>query len=352
MDVTSTPAAPAPPAAPDTISATRTAANAGSFADFDKADRAAKAGTPLPDVPAPAASPAAGVVADPAAAAPLSRKERDQQETNDRIRKAVESATADLRSELALFREGTARRDPPPAAAAPVADTPEWKRVAALPGAPKLAEFDSVEEHSAAMATFVAREILKTDQAAAQSRADAERSQTYFRDQVSAFDTRVTELTKTDPEILAKIVPVAKELGTLAMKGGPARTLSDMVLESDVGPQILNHFREHPDALTSLLTPPAATRGLPVDAAVRVHIRHFAREFAKLEATFASSVPAAAAPVAPAAPSTISAAPPPPPTLSRAGTTVDPKASAIARGDFATADKLWMQEKRSRLGHA
>jgi hypothetical protein len=86
-------------------------------------------------------------------------------------------------------------------------------------------------------------------------------------------------------------------------------------------------------------------------------MRWIEHEFKRLEGRLAGAgAPAdstAAAPAAPASPpvsrSPITAAPPPPPTLRAAGNTSDPKAAALARGDFAEFDRLETEERMAKL---
>lgn len=365
------PAAPAQPVAPitTTISATRDAANAGDFSKFQEAhDAVARGAAParveaVVDPKADEQVPRGTSTTPPPAPPTVSKR---QQATNDAIRtateRAVADATRDANAEIArlngLIPKGDAapRRDAAPVAPAAVTTTvPEFRRIAALPDAPKVDDVDadgkpvyeSLGEHAAAMTLFV-NQTLRSE---ASTRTEGEQLAKVEVDRVSAFDTRVNEVAKTDPEIVSKILPLAQELGKAA---GPKRIVGNVALGSEVGPQLLRYFGERPDELTRLTTLPVHLRGLPMKAAVAQHVQFIVKEIGKLEAQFdASAAASSAAPEpAPAAPSTVTAAPPPPPSLKRSGTSGDPKAAALARGDFATFQRIDLQEKIAARTHA
>src|SRR5438105_4829496 len=137
MELAPASAAPAQPdAPPSAISAIDRAIATGDQTAFREARRAVQSGKPLPDVPIteepdqPADSPAAAPVAEPEK---LSRREREQQAANERTRKAVEAATADVRAEVARLTAAlaSAKLEPPKPAAGPV-KVEDWKRFAAM----------------------------------------------------------------------------------------------------------------------------------------------------------------------------------------------------------------------------
>jgi hypothetical protein len=158
------PAQPAAPATPTTQSAPDAAVATGNTSAYREARRAERLGRPLDPVPVAKAEPqkaepAPDVKLDSAAPAqpepkPISKR---QEATNDAIRRAAEAATAQLRDENARLQAELAKHRPaePAAPAQPATDTPAWKRYAAMPDAPKLEEFDSVPEFSAAMSLFI-----------------------------------------------------------------------------------------------------------------------------------------------------------------------------------------------------
>lgn len=342
---TATPAAPAQPTTPAPISAATDAANKNDFPAFEKAHLASRRGEPLPAVTPAAAAPEEPV--ETAAVAERTTSKR-QQQINDYERRIAEQGERIARLEGQLTPKPAAAA-PPVGSPAPVADEPAWKRYAAMPDAPKLAQFDTVEDHAAAMALFIADKRHDDRQAEATSRTAREQADAAITERVTSFDTRVDELAKTDPAITEKIVAVAQQLGAAGKDGGPARYLSDLTLDSPVGPRILAHLHAHPDVLTDLLQGPAALRALPADGRrYRAHLKFLHAEFAKLETSLDVSSTAAPPEEPAAAPPPIAAVPPPPPTLTRAGSTTDPKAAAFARGDFQTWEKLDTQEKVAR----
>lgn len=285
--------------------------------------------------PAPAAD--VDTDAEPAAAAPLadgapklSRREREQQEINDRIRTAVDRATADLRAELSRVK--------PAEPAAPVQKEAEHKRYLAMPEAPKLADFDSIEEHSAAMAVFVAKQMYAEQDTARTRQTREQEQQTTREGRLKAFDGRLAAAKAADPtfydktqSVAAQLVPSAAVLAHKLGPLGPLNSLADEVIESEHAPAILAHLAEHPEVFARFkaLTSP----------------RDVTREFVRLEASF--TVPAKDTPPAPPKKILSDLAPPPPALLTPQSST-DPKAAALARGDFGTFDKLDTQERQAK----
>jgi hypothetical protein len=351
--------APAQPAAPEpTISATRDAANRGDFGAFEKAEGATRDGKPLPDVHAAPAAPVqpAAVVEPPAPAAPAQPDaskgvSKRQAEINEHARRAAaaEVENAQLRARLAAL-EGGAPKPHAPAAPAPAA--PEEF--------PDIEDWAAKPENAAKKFGAYLNERDKFYREQAQTRAADSQAQATTQERVGSFDTRVNELAQTDPAIVEKIAPIAQQLGAAAKRGGPAALLSDLVLDSDVGPRILAHFHDHPETLSDLLHGSEAIQRLPLDGRrVRAHTKFLSAEFTKLETTLtpaAAAQPAvpAAAPATPAAavPSPVSSAPPPAPILTRPGSVADTQAAAIARGDFVTFDRLEVEKEHAKRARA
>lgn len=351
-----TPAAPAQPAAaaapapaPTTISATQDALEHGDVAGFQEARAATRAGKTPPAVAAPPAAPAAP-------AAPVLSKR--QQETNERIRvateKAVTDAVASRDAEIAQLRAAATpptRADvaapPPPAPPAP--KTPDWKRYAALPEAPKLNAvdaagqplFDSIEEHAAAMALFI-QDTRETERATAtQQKTTAEEITAAQHQRVDTFVGKLNEARAADPDFVNKLTDQVKhDLKPFdALKPGEAsgaiNIVGEQVYDSPVSPQLLLHFSQHPADLARLTTMPASIAAMPAAVRTRAHIQWIVKEVGKLEARFETDVPAPAA--AAASVSTITAAPPPARQVTRAGSTTNPKEAALAQenvGEF------------------
>lgn len=351
----------AAPAPPETITATRDAANRGDFNAFDKADSAARVGKPLAEVAAPEkpATPDLEPVEPPAIGADgqppkLSRREREQNEINDRIRVAVDRATQGTQAELARLRAEISARPAPKSEASAPAPTPqaEHKRYLAMPGAPKLDQFDSIEEHAAAMAVFIADTRHEERETARQQGEQRQQAHTAYDARLSAFDARVAEANAKDATFSDRVRPISSQLqptedvrafNAALARGeisgqpiaiGPLQSLADEILDSESSAALLDHFQQHPDDFNKFKTLRSP--------------REVTRELAKIEARLVPAA-AAAAPLPPVSkPKFISDAPPPAPIISTPHTSADPKASALARGDFATFDKLEMQDKVSQ----
>lgn len=330
------------PAQAAPVSAGFDAASKGDFSAFQSASDAARVGKPLADVAASTETPAP---ADTPAQAEARTVSKRQQETNERIREAVERATADTRAELARLR---ADLTPKPAPAQPAEPTvAEWKRIHALPDAPKLAQFDTVEEHAAAMAYFVHKTLSTESTAADRQRADHERT-TAQTQRIDTFVKQLHETRAADPTFVSKLTPemrALKPFGGLAPgeTGGPRNVVAEQVYDSPIAPQVLLHFSQHPEALAAIEAMPAEIAALPPRLRARAHIQHIVLEYGKLEGSLVSAA-------RPAAPSTITNAPPPPPSVSsRAGSSADPSAAAVAKGDFGAFQRQEDAKRRERF---
>lgn len=354
----------APPAAtgqptPDapattTISAGREAANQNDFNAFDKADRAVRVGQPLPDVEVSVvdttAAPAKADAVPPTPPVPRTKqKDIDADERlRSRVAEAVSTATAATNAEITRLRAQldatTGRRDAaPPAVTPPAAATTDPK-----PDVNDLAKYPDGHFDQQFITDTIdwrVREALRADR-------DTQQQQTRERQQHEAHEVRVREhdaqFTKfterfeaaiaADSTLMDRLDPeFAKLEGSIKLKPGQRPTFGhivhDVVLQSEHPVELLLHLSDRKEAERLSL--------LPGDA--------FYREIGRIEATFGSGKQSPTPPAGAVETSTLTAAPPPPPTLTRAGTTADPKTAAIARGDFATFDKLDVQERRARL---
>lgn len=352
----SAPAQPAAPVAAETISATRAAANTGSFADFDKAENAKLLGKPLADVPAPKAPTSPDAKTEqPASAAPVDERtvSKRQQTINDYERRIAEQ---DQRIRALEGRPADAK---PSQASKSDVTVPEFRRIAALPGAPKLDDigsdgkpvYETVAEHAAAMTLFVNSTLARETSArtADTEMADAQRARG------ESFVSRLTAAKTADPDFVSKLTPEVLDLRPVhafppnSKDVGPLNILWENVYDSPVVDKLLLHFSADPTELRRFETMPPEIQALPARLRTSAHIRWIVKEFGKLEGSLS---PAAAAPpvAAAAVPSTVSAAPPPAPSLSRAKTSADPKANALARNDFAAFDRIEMQEAQAKRG--
>lgn len=326
-DTTSTP----PPAAPDSISAIDHAAQEGNFGEFRDARRAVREGKPLPPVDAkkPAASPAA--TSDPPAPAPAPKKiTLSQDELNERTRRAVESAIADDR------RTRTATPPSPDASSpAPAPSTEaDYKRYLAMPDAPKLDKFESIEEHSAAMSFFIAKKMIAEDRDASQRTERQTHAQLSLQQRDQQFNDRLKTAKDADPDFITKLSPEVRGLKTRddlgpTDKPGPLNDVADFILRSEVPAQLMRHFTDHPEDLqrfASLANPAAVSFEMG-----KLHARLTTTELPK-------------SPL----PKTITEAPDPATTLGTkpAAPSASDEDNAVAAGDFG-AFRVARRDKRA-----
>ena len=337
MDAVTT--APAPTETqPTTQPAARDAVVRKDFRSFRDAERASEKGAPLPAV---AQAPPAEKDDEPPTAAdgqaPRQVSKR-QADTNEKIRQAVERATADANARiLALEAEKTQR---PTAAAAvvteqPAPQTPEYERYLAMPDAPKLENFTDLAKFNGAMSYFMAKKMLAEDReaASAQTRndtatAEATKTVTTFQERVTAKGGKAF-LDALAPDV-AGLKPVeslqaqAAELHAagkvadaqrLIASIGPLNVLTTEIIRSEHGPDLLQHLSDHPDDLARF-----KTCASPADVY---------REVGKLEARLSAPAPT----TIPA--KTVTSMSPPPTTLqARTGAVADPSIGALGRHDF------------------
>lgn len=319
------PTAEAVPAQPETdlqtVSATIAASNDGNLPAFQAARHAEREGKPLPPV---VATPVDG-------AAPERKISNRQAQIND-----YERRIAEQNERIARLEGRIAAPPAPPAApraesvtppAAPAPKDPEWKAYAARPDAPKLEDFESFADYSAANAHFIAKAMLADQQTDAEHRsADAARAADLSQ-RTDRFVERLAKAKEADPEFLSKIPPAiatARPLSALAK--GERATFANVVAEaaflSEQPGVLLTHMHAHPDEITQIAD-------LPTDEWLPA-LKYLDRRLA------GASVPNPPAAVPAAAPlSSISSAPPPPPVITRPGSTADPESSALARKDVS-----------------
>lgn len=335
-------AAPAPTPEPTTISAAVDAASRDDFAAFDAAHLSEKRGETAPRVEVKPAAPAE----------PERTLSKRQEAANDRTRAAVEQATADLRAEnarlKALTESAAPRREEP--AAPPIQKTPEWKRYMAMPDAPKLAEFDSVEEHAIAAALFINETRDRERSADASARHTDEQRAKFLTEHGQQYGDRLQKAKEADPDIASKIAPPLLQARPLsALAPTDARTFANCVAETALFSEdpagLYVYLTAHPEEATKIAS--AQTEQQALHALARLDGRLTA---GRVPATPAA-VPSPAAETV-ARPSTITAAPPPVQTPAKTGVSTDPKASALARDDFAAFDRIDQQERAARRGHA
>jgi hypothetical protein len=363
------PAAPdTTPSAPAPVSAERAASDTGDFGAFDRAHVAKRQGKTVPAAdPASAAraetsEPSGEGDGDPTADRSLTRRQRQDAVANYKEQQAIlYQRVRDLESRLA--RPGTpADAGPagaPPPTGQPPAQPTAKERVArylALPDAPKIDDFDTYPEYTAAQTLFL-QDKLGAEQAAVRGReqAQVQRHQALVaRD--ATFRERLTAAKTADPEFVGALSEEAKSLGGIdharrsGVAPGPVHIIGELVYDSPQAVAFLRHISANPDALRALVTPPESVLRVPPQWRAKAHIDHLVTEFRRLEGRLAYEESLGARDSAPSETppplTSVSAAPPPPPTLGKAGRSTDPIRSALARNDFAAFDQAEMDKRR------
>lgn len=358
----------------ETVTATIAAADAGDVSSFLDADRAARQGKPLapverPKIVAKDGKPVTGRNGEPAKGPKPADAAADERLTA-RVREAVDTATADARREIAELkaRIPAAKVEAPKvetktAAAAAVED---FKRIAALPDAPKAEDFETTTEHAAALSSFV-NETRSAERAAATRDTEAQVGRERASiERVKTFHGRINDYKATDAgkEFAAKLTPEVRALHGYArlQSDNMARTtrgesplpatvdhaIAEELYDSEAPGQMAVYLSEHPDDL-------AALRACPNPPAV---IKLFTRLESKALGTTAPASAGTEEPQTDAAvrasadaaiDRSVTKAKPPAPKVGKAGSSVDPLAKALEDGDvgmFLELDRQARAEKR------
>lgn len=328
------PQAPAPAAADTTpIPAVDAAVASGDYTAFEDAQRAELAGKPL-----------AAVTPPEPAERQLSRR---QQEANERTRKAVETATADLRAENERLRK-----------AAPVAEPPVRREPVAEPPAPPAAEkFPGMDKYFAEHPEASVDDYLDArDDHREKQRALAAAQRTEQQTLDQSEEARAARVSKAfadkkavDPDFVAKLDTRLLNYKSVAdaTRDGDTVTPGSIVLsemmESDVFMPFAEYFSTNPDALTRLENVPDRYKALPPRQRAIEHSRWIVREMGKIEDKLTAAAPAPGAEPEPAPvtrPKTHSTAPAPPADLGRRQTTpADPSRAAVQADDYAAFEQ-------------
>lgn len=263
----------AQPTEPVKVPATVAAVESRDFKQFREASQAQRAGKPLPEVERPTQTTTGeSTEAGRAQNAQQRRRQREQQRINDQIRAGVEAATKAKDDEIAALKAAKAEAPKVEAAAPPVAPkeevqpekkTPEYKRYAAMPDAPKVAEFDSLDEHAAAMALFISDKRHE-------ERVEAEKVKTTHEGRVKALVARDDAYRervapKGDTSFVESLSAPVKALRPVeSLKQGEPVTalnfLTTKIVESEHAKALLQHFSDNPkdlDRFSQLTTPDA-----------------------------------------------------------------------------------------------
>jgi hypothetical protein len=357
------PAAESTSSPPAPVSAERAASEADDFGAFDRAHVAKRQGKTVPAADPASASRAA---ADPDAADPATSGERAvskrQQAINDYERRIAEQDQRIRALEASRTPDSRPQPGPPPSAPAQPTPAPAESakarvaRYLQLPDAPKIDDFDTYPEYTAAQTLFL-QDKLGAEQAEVRGReqAQVQRHQALVARDAS-FRERLTAAKTADPEFVGALSEEAKSLGGIdharrsGVAPGPVHIIGELVYDSPQAVAFLKHISANPDALRALVTPPESVLRVPPPWRAKAHIDHLVTEFRRLEGRLAYEDSLGARDSAPSETppplTSVSAAPPPPPTLGKAGRSTDPVRSALARNDFAAFDQAEMEKRR------
>lgn len=341
-----TPAAPAQPVADPTPTASE-AAVAKSTIDYRAARRAERFGKPGP-VAVEAVPAQSDAKPDPAAAAPaqpqLSRKEREQNDANERTRKAVEAATADIRAELERVKASAAPRSEPAAPA-----TPAPAPAAVVEKFPSIEEWSTKNPDKGLEDYIDARAEFQQDQKTNVARLDADlkaRAEDLTK-RGQAFSTRMSEAIKAEPDLKSKIPPA------LSDPNRDTRPLSALSPQELQKATFVNLVAE---AMFRSERPAEIAKYLHANQAETVRIAKLPTFEALLALSSIDGKLSATGAVKPAEPAkpkpkTITSAPAPQETLgSRPAESVDPLTAAVKSGDTRAYREQRRAERAQNLG--
>lgn len=356
----------------ETVTATRVAAEAGDVSTFLEADRAARGGKPVEKITR-AKTPDAAVSGRPAvqgkggapAKGPTPADADADARLTARIREAVDTSTADLRRQNEDLRKRLEPAAGKKEEAAPAGAAAEHKRYLAMPDAPKLADFDTTAEHTAALAVFINDKRHEERLEAGRQEATTLEKAKADIDRVKTFHGRIQEYKAVDPEFASKLTPEVKalhgfarlqqinaeraEAGQAELPATVDHAIAEEVYDSAVPAQMALHLSQNPADLATL-------RACKTPAAL---LKAFARLEDKVagsagaDAASTSKQPTAAelrASAAAAVDRHVSKQDPPAPSLGKAGSGVNPLKRALDTGDVGAFLELDRQERAERRG--
>lgn len=295
-------------------------------ASFREARRAERSGKPLETPPADSSSaePAEQAASTDASSAPASeagtnrRRNADtrvQELLTDRARERDRADRAER--ELAQFRQpAQPSTDAPPAGSSPAAAPAAFPSYDAyLATHPDT----SYEEYLDQRADFRADQTYRARKAEEQQAAERAQLSRTQQERATKFQERITAVTATDPDFIARISPdvlALKPFDALLPGERPSalNAIAEELLSSPLAPQLMRHFTDHPEVLQHLGT---------------LSPRELLREMGKLEASFPDAN--AAVPLTP-----VTGAPAPPTVLgTKPAAPANPADAAVASGDVA-----------------
>jgi len=203
---------------------------------------------------------------------------------------------------------------------------------------PQLADFENGQHadpytaYLRALGRWEARQEFAQQERQRIEREQARAAEAETQQRFSKFQQQMDAASTADPEFLATLSPDVLALRPFSAlkpneQPGPMNALAEEVVSSDIAPQVLRHFSDHPAELQRFgrMTP-----------------RQLLVEFGRLEARLSVSQPAAPAAPAQGTPAPkLPSAPPPPTTLGHKPATaaMDEAADALRRGDFAAYER-------------
>jgi hypothetical protein len=312
---------------------------------FREARRAERSGKPLtPSAPDSASGEPVDQAAstDATSKAPASEPGKPKKNADTRVQELLADRARErdraerAERELAALRTGqTPPKDVP--AASSTATVPETfptydAYLATHPDA-------SYEQYLDERSDFRVEQKLKTEREKAEQDTHRQRAAQSVKERDTQFNARMDAAIKADPafmETLSDDVMALRPFSAIRDANGrwteqPTgyHAVADEVLSSEVAPQLLRHFSDHPEDLHRI------AKMLPT---------HLLKEMGRLEARITSG--------APQTPPTkvISDAPPPAPTLStRSSDTGSASDAAVASGDVAAYREARLRERTANL---
>lgn len=357
------PASTAPVSSPEpssdalpVVTAEQAAVAEGDFSALQNATRARKQGKPLPDVGEATPKPPVAKLG-PQSPIPSNVKRRvSQDEINEQIRKGVEAELARRTGQPAAPPRAAAPLPPLPPSAPPPATAADWKRYASMADAPKLADFDNLEEHTAAMALFVADKRFEERERDTSERQRAQRDLQALHQEAQQYADRMRKAFEQDPdlEILVQSseeaartakaagVPLKDVRAALAAKpisamspqerqsASFANIVAEAIFRSEQPGTLARHLADHPEEADRIVSLPSSQWLLALS-----------RLDGRLE------TPAQLTRLS--APPRVSSAPAPPTTLGRKpATPADPKRAALEANDFGAYRQALHKDRQAR----
>jgi hypothetical protein len=323
-----------PDAPPVATTAVEQAVASNDIPAFREARRAERSGKPVDAKPADSSP--ASETPDPASSADPEKKPRtDKRASENRIPELLAERAA-LKAELdALKRAAT----PPAVDAKPAASSPAPVETFPTYDAYLTEHPDaSYEQYLDERSDFRVEQKLRAEREKVETTERAARQSASVTERDTKFRSRLDEATKADPaflETLSADVLALKPFSAIRDAAGrwteqPTgyHAVADEVLSSEVAPQLMRHFSDHPDDLHWI------AKLLP---------HQLLKEIGKLEVSLG---PRAKAPT----PKLVTDAPPPATTLaSGSGSTGNPVDAAVASGDMVAFKAARLRERMATL---